>query len=184
MSRRVTEFKDYPQEYILVDAKKLLQYETAKVSESEYTSIHVRNISWYVKSDTHRRGQKDPLTLTAWNIGIDKRNILAGTIHIFENSEIWKKAKVHTRSVYTSTKNMENKIAFNKFKAGHIDDPEFKDKFVAFVNGEFQSVGDRKETLVESMYDRFGNVPMYVSVISNCKRVVRLRTPRFKRIEV
>lgn len=156
MTRCVIEFKNYPQEYDLVDAKKLFQYKNAKVSESEYTLMHVKNISLYAKSN----------------------------IHVFENSEIWKNVRMPTRNVYTSTKNMENRIAFNKFKAEHIDDPEFKGRFVAFVNGEFQGVGNKKETLVESMYDRFGNVPMYVSVISSRKRVVRLRTPRFTQIEV
>ena len=156
MSRCVTEFRNDPQEYDSTDAKKLFQYKNAKISESEYTLMHIKNISSYLKSNTHD----------------------------FDNSEIWKNVTVPTRSVYTSTKNMENKIAFNKFKIEYINDPEFKDKFVAFVNGKFQDVGDKKETLIESMYDKFGNVPMYVSVISNRKRVVRLRTPRFKRIEV
>ena len=40
--------------------------------------------------------------------------------------------------------------------------PEFKGKFVAFVHGKFQGQDRSQSDLIFRMYDKFGNVPMYV----------------------
>lgn len=75
--------------------------------------------------------------------------------------------------------NTKNEDAFKKFKTEHINDPEFKDRFVAFVKGEFQDVGDDELKLIEAMDEKFGDVEMFVDTISKDKKIERLRTPRF-----
>ena len=93
--------------------------------------------------------------------------------YLYKNSE-----KLTTHSL-SKDKNAKNEAAFNKFKLDHIDDPKFKNKFVAFVHGSFQDSDDAPNTLIQNMYDKFGNVPMYVDKITNSKKIIRLRTPRF-----
>lgn len=147
--------KAHPHEYKLRDTERP-QYKYVKVSESGYTLLRTKHDSPYIEPNTH----------------------------VFEKLEGWKNVKLPIRSAYRSTKNRKNVIAFNKFKAEHMDDPEFKDRFVAFVHGEFQAVGDKEVALIEQMYDRFGNVPMCVDVMNDRQKIVYLRTPRFERIDV
>ncbi len=78
-----------------------------------------------------------------------------------------------------NTENIENKKAFDDFVKIHLNDLEYKNKFVAFVNGEFQSIGDKRNALIEKMYDEFGNVPMYVDKITDQKQIILIDTPEF-----
>ena len=71
---------------------------------------------------------------------------------------------------------IENKIAFYDFKENNLENPRFKDKFVAFVNGKFQDVGDKENALIGKMYDKFGSVPMYVGKITDKKEFVFIAT--------
>ena len=69
-------------------------------------------------------------------------------------------------------KNAVNKKAYLDFVAQNSTNPEFKGKFVAFVHGKFEGSGRSQADLVYRMYDKFGNVPMYVSRASGIADVV------------
>jgi len=76
----------------------------------------------------------------------------------------------------TDDENAENRKAFGDFVKAHLDDPELKDRFVAFVNGEFQGAGDAENALIEKIYGAFGNVDMYVGRVSNHRKTVLIDT--------
>ncbi len=78
----------------------------------------------------------------------------------------------------TNTENIQNKSAFENFAKNNFNNSQFKDKFVAFVNGEFQDAGYKKNALIKKMYDKFGNVDMYVHKITGQKMVL-IDTPEF-----
>ena len=86
---------------------------------------------------------------------------------------------ISASSKLTSNENIENKNAFTDFVQTNLDNPKFKNKFVAFVNGIFQDVGDKRNALIEKMYDKFGNVDMYVDKITAQKKVILIDTPEF-----
>lgn len=52
--------------------------------------------------------------------------------------------------------------AYEAFVRQHAEDAEFKDKYVAFVHGKYGGSDTSEIALVCRMYDRFGNVEMYV----------------------
>jgi hypothetical protein len=70
-----------------------------------------------------------------------------------------------------------NKIAFEKFIQEHLHEEEYRNKYVAFVNGQFQKSGNIRNQLVKEMYDKFGNVPMFVEKVSVNRREILLDTP-------
>lgn len=72
--------------------------------------------------------------------------------------------------------NIKNKKAFSHFVKAHLDDCRFKNKFVAFVDGEFQGVGDAENELIEKIYVDFGNVDMYVGRVSNHRKTILIDT--------
>ncbi len=78
-----------------------------------------------------------------------------------------------------NNENVENKNAFEDFLRAHLDDPAYKNKFIAFVNGKFQAVGDKRNALIDEMYDKFGNVDMYVDKVTDHKQVILIDTPEF-----
>ena len=78
------------------------------------------------------------------------------------------------------TLNEKNEIAFSGFKAKHKNNPEFKDKFVVFVHGELQGVGNEELALVDNTYEKFGNVPMFVGRITDRKKAITIPSPRFE----
>lgn len=55
-----------------------------------------------------------------------------------------------------------NDAAYRAFVAANSDNPELEGMFVAFVHGSFQGRDRSQLDLICRMYDRFGNVPMYV----------------------
>ena len=75
--------------------------------------------------------------------------------------------------------NEENENAFNDFLKDHLDDPKYKNKFVAFVNGRFQDTGDTESALVNKMYEQFGDVYMYVGKITDQVETFLIDTPEF-----
>ncbi len=79
----------------------------------------------------------------------------------------------------TFNENVKNKSAFDDFIKTNLENPKFKNKFVAFVNGEFQDIGDKRNALIEKMYDKFGNVDMYVDKVTDQKKVIVIDTPEF-----
>ena len=78
-----------------------------------------------------------------------------------------------------NNENSKNKNAFDNFANVHLNDLEYKNKFVAFVNGTFQDVGDKKNALIKKMYDKFGNVDMYVHKITDQRKIILIDTPEF-----
>ena len=79
----------------------------------------------------------------------------------------------------SDNENVENKNAFERFLRSHLDNPEYKNKFAAFVNGKFQAIGDKRNALIDEMYDKFGNVDMYVDRVTDHKQVILIDTPEF-----
>ena len=50
--------------------------------------------------------------------------------------------------------------AFDKFVDKNADNPKYKDRFVVFVDGKYEAIGDSKINLIENVYVKYGNVPM------------------------
>ena len=67
---------------------------------------------------------------------------------------------------YIHMLNDSNKNAFNDFVKENVNNPQFYDRYVVFVNGQFQGVGDVESDLVKAMYDKFGNVGMCVGCVT------------------
>lgn len=72
----------------------------------------------------------------------------------------------------------KDRMVFNNFVKEHIDDPNFKDKYIAIVNGKFEDVGDERIPLIKKIYAKFGKVDMYVGKVTNKKRIVMIDTLR------
>lgn len=58
--------------------------------------------------------------------------------------------------------NAANRRAYWDFVASNSTNPEFEGKFVAFVHGNLEGDDRSRSTLISRMYDKFGNVHMYV----------------------
>jgi len=72
--------------------------------------------------------------------------------------------------------NAENRRAFEGFLRAHLEDPEFRDRFVAFVHGKFQGAADAEGELIRRIYGTFGNVEMYVGRVSGRRTTVMVDT--------
>ena len=59
-------------------------------------------------------------------------------------------------------RNGDNEDAYWAFVSRNSASPELRGMFVAFVHGKFQGHDRSQLDLIYRMYDRFGNVPMYV----------------------
>ena len=68
-------------------------------------------------------------------------------------------------------------MAFKKFAAANKDDPEYAGRYVVFVHGILQAVGDSEIELVRRMYKQFGNVDMHVGRVSEYNRIVCINSP-------
>ncbi len=79
----------------------------------------------------------------------------------------------------TNNRNSGNKKAFEDFVEMHLDNPEYADKYAVFVDGCFQKHGINQIDLVKEMYDKFGNIEMYVGKISSSKTTIIMDTPEF-----
>ena len=88
------------------------------------------------------------------------------------------------RSRYESerAKNAINENAYRDFVSDNSDSPEFKGKFVAFVHGKLQGSDRSQMDLISRMYDKFGNVYMYVGGSSGVEYVETV-TPKVLRQE-
>ena len=69
----------------------------------------------------------------------------------------------------------KSRKAFDKFVNENADKPEFKGKFVVFVHGKYEAIGDDRNDLIENVYDKYGNVPMYASEITKERRIIHIR---------
>ena len=89
-----------------------------------------------------------------------------------------------TKSRYESerAKNAINENAYWDFVSRNSTNPEFKGKFVAFVHGKFRGSDRSQLDLISRMYDKFGNVYMYVGRSSGVEYVETV-TPKVLRQE-
>lgn len=62
---------------------------------------------------------------------------------------------------------VDNETAFNQFRNANLHNPEYMEKYVAFVNGSYQGVNEKRSDLVKEIYKRFGNIKMFVEKVSN-----------------
>lgn len=69
-------------------------------------------------------------------------------------------------------KNEVNSKAYRDFVVRNSSNPEFEGEFVAFVHGKFEGSDRSRSDLVRRMYDRFGNVCMYVGRSSGVEDVL------------
>lgn len=58
--------------------------------------------------------------------------------------------------------NSDNRDAFDRFVSPRAGDPDLRGKYAAFVHGKCQKAGANQSDLVDEMYEKFGNVKMYV----------------------
>jgi hypothetical protein len=66
----------------------------------------------------------------------------------------------------------KNEASYDNFVKNHLNDPEYKDRFVAFVNGKLQGVDDKESTLAKKVYDKCGHVDMYIGKVSTQKIIL------------
>ena len=70
-----------------------------------------------------------------------------------------------------------SKKAFNDFVKNNVQNPKFSGKYVVFINGQYQGVGDSKIDLVTQMYRKFGNVAMYAGCVSQSIQPILIESP-------
>lgn len=61
---------------------------------------------------------------------------------------------------------LDNESSFKHFVQLNYDNPEYQNKFVAFVNGSFADVDESESKLVEKIYNNIGNVEMFVGKVT------------------
>ncbi len=139
----------------------------------EKTRFEQKNI--YIESYNLENKEINLHDLNSWT-GDNKKSIcFCEFFKIFDND-------LKTIRTYSHSKNDENTInkkAFEDFVKINLNNSEYKNHFVAFVNGKFQGVGDKRNALIGKMYDKFGNVDMYVDKVTDEKEIVIIDTPEF-----
>ena len=103
-----------------------------------------------------------------------KENISCNYVEYFR-----KTLKDNSLKNITNNKNSKNKRVFEDFVKTHLDNPEYAGKYAAFVDGHFQKCSIDKIDLVKEMYDKFGNIEMYVGKIASPKTTIVIDTPEF-----
>lgn len=99
-------------------------------------------------------------------------NLLEKSSTISLKNPIWKKILIENEDVLLissdtgSHDELDNEESFEQFLRENINNPQYKDKFVAFVNGTFQDVGEAENKLVAKMHEKFGNVEMFIGKIT------------------
>lgn len=59
-----------------------------------------------------------------------------------------------------------NKSAFNDLVMDKVYDPAYAEKYAVFVNGTLEGVNTIRSKLVKEIYDKFGNVEMFIDKIT------------------
>ena len=143
------------------------------------------------KSKEEMQFKQENRDVKLWNL--DEREFNLHNLHIWIEAEYIQKLNcsysvsegrnklrnISTHQNLTSNENTKNKNAFDDFIKTNLDNPKFKNKFVAFVNGKFQDIGDKRNALIEKMYNEFGNVDMYVDKVTDQRKVILIDTPKF-----
>ena len=127
--------------------------------EQYYTGGEYTPICWFDASSVTEYNDAVKKNLRTWNIFSEKPsdssfpNILRDKIEI-------------------------NKTAFKNFVKDNLYNPKFRSKYVVFVDGVRQDVGNAKIELVKKTYAKFGNVPMYVGQVSQARRSEVIKSPK------
>ena len=77
-------------------------------------------------------------------------------------------------------KNMKNKEAFDVFRKANLNNPEFRGKFVAFIDCKFAGVDEERCPLLLRLDEKFGSVDMHLDQITDKELVLDLTTLRFR----
>jgi len=75
---------------------------------------------------------------------------------------------------------VDNETAFKQFKKDNLQNPQYAEKYVAFVNGSYEGVDESESKLVEKIYEDFGNVEMFVGKISSAEQEEVIDTPELE----
>ena len=110
---------------------------------------------------------------------------LGGQLTYFKpnKTEFWLAPEISSYSLFEKKKTkhhtsiIRNRSAFNDFVRSNIDNPEFRDKYVVFVNENFEAVGDSEVELVRKMRAKYGNIDMYVGKVSYEKTIYLIESP-------
>ena len=114
-------------------------------------------------------------------IGFEKQNyhnkeiigILEKSSALSLKNPIWKNLSIENEDMLLlssdidSHTKLDNEESFEQFLQENINNPQYKDKFVAFVNGTFQDVDEVENRLVKKMHEKFGNVEMFVGKVTS-----------------
>ena len=76
-------------------------------------------------------------------------------------------------------KNMKNKEAFDAFRKANLNNPEFRGKFVAFIDCKFAGVDEKRCPLLLRLREKFGSVDMHLSQITDKELLLDLNTMNF-----
>ena len=77
------------------------------------------------------------------------------------------------------TDNNENQQAYDLYVKNNSGNLKVQEKYVVFVNGKFEEIGNSKIELVTKMYEKHGNVEMYVGKVSGKKDIVIIESPEY-----
>ena len=76
-------------------------------------------------------------------------------------------------------KNVKNKEAFDAFRKANLNNPEFRGKFVAFIDCKFAGVDEKRYSLLLRLREKFGSVDMHLSQITDKELLLDLNTMNF-----
>ncbi len=150
-----------------IDPKDVGLEETSFKRKNQYCK------SWNLDAISNEFNLQD---IPIWVEFIDKQNLDCSS-NFFKERKALQNISISNKSI--GNENIENKNAFEDFVKTNLNNPKFKNKIVAFVHRKFQDVGDKRNALIEKMYDQFGNVNMYVDKVTDQKKVILIDTPEF-----
>jgi len=78
----------------------------------------------------------------------------------------------------------EERETFHKVLNKLIQDPRYKGKYVAFFQGTLVGCDEDKGKLAESLYEKYGYVPIYIDRVAIGERHVEVPSPELTRREV
>jgi len=70
--------------------------------------------------------------------------------------------------------------AFLQMRENLLADKNYKDKYVAILNGSVVDSDEDEIKLLKRVYDKFGYVPVYVEKVEKKRRVVEISTPEIR----
>ena len=168
-----------------IKTNRYLIYEKAKKWPSFPSSLDERNYC-YVEVETPRRNLVDAEEYSYCKSTIPRHDsqlvfrheIDAIGSYDHEQSHLFQiMSQEYTALLGHSDEEEMNKIEFQKFVTANARNPKYVNKYVVFVYGVLQAVGDTEIELVKKIYKEFGNVHMYVGNASEDEPVVLIESP-------